>query len=39
MRKTKCTNRGLNAKWPKLEDGVLKWIQGHHQNTLELIQK
>jgi hypothetical protein len=32
MRKTKYANRGLNAKWPKLEDDVLKWIQGHRQN-------
>jgi hypothetical protein len=27
MRKTKCANRGLNAKWTKLEDDLLKWIQ------------
>jgi hypothetical protein len=29
MRKTKCANRGLTVKWPKLEDHVFKWIQGH----------
>jgi hypothetical protein len=23
--KNKSANRGLNAKWPKLEDNVLKW--------------
>ena len=31
MRKTKCANRGLNAKLPKLEDDVLKWIQERHK--------
>jgi hypothetical protein len=37
MRKTKCANRGLNAKWPKLDDDVLKWIQGHRQNGKEFF--
>jgi hypothetical protein len=39
MRKTKCANRGLNAKWPKLEDDVLKWIQRHRQNGIGINTK
>ena len=31
MRKTKCANRGLNAKWPKVEDDILKWIQERYK--------
>jgi hypothetical protein len=39
MRKTKCANRGPNANWPKLEDDVLKWIQGHRQNDIGINKK
>ena len=35
MKKTKCANRGLNTKWPKLEVDVFKWIE----KALKLIQK
>ena len=36
MRKTKCANRGLNAKWPILEDNIFKWFQEHRQNGMEI---
>ena len=38
IRNTKCANRGLNAKWPKLDD-IFKWIQGHHQNGIGINTK
>ena len=39
MRKTKCANRGLNTKWPKLEDDLFKQIQEHRQNGIGINTK
>ena len=39
MRKTACANRGQNAKWPKPEDDIFKWIQGHRQNGIGINTK
>ena len=35
MRKTKCANRGLNAKWPKLEDDILNRFKSGISNAID----